>query len=67
MGSRCFWRKDGVPVWENVDLVANEEPLRRFHEIRRFSRHWQATGKDTGDIMPLTDAWYYKERHCRQR
>jgi uncharacterized protein (DUF2126 family) len=21
----CFWRKDGVPVWENVDLVAKEE------------------------------------------
>ena len=21
----CFWRKDGVPVWQNIDLVANEE------------------------------------------
>ena len=21
----CFWRSDGVPVWENVDLIARED------------------------------------------
>jgi len=21
----CFWRSDGVPVWENIDLIAHEE------------------------------------------
>ena len=21
----CFWRRDGVPVWENIDLIARED------------------------------------------
>ncbi len=39
----CFWRKDGVPVWENVDLVANEQT---YHGVSAddsalFLRPWQ--------------------------
>ncbi len=26
----CFWRADGVPVWENVDLIAREEEEHDF-------------------------------------
>jgi uncharacterized protein (DUF2126 family)/transglutaminase-like putative cysteine protease len=26
----CFWRTDGVPVWENLDLIAREEDQHGF-------------------------------------
>jgi uncharacterized protein (DUF2126 family)/transglutaminase-like putative cysteine protease len=26
----CFWRSDGVPVWENINLIANEDQDYRF-------------------------------------
>ena len=26
----CFWRADGVPVWENVDLIAREDAEIQF-------------------------------------
>jgi uncharacterized protein (DUF2126 family)/transglutaminase-like putative cysteine protease len=26
----CFWRSDGVPVWEKIDLIACEEEARSF-------------------------------------
>ncbi len=37
----CYWRADGVPVWENPDLIAQEE---------------QATGFDTADALAFMNA-----------
>jgi uncharacterized protein (DUF2126 family) len=34
----CFWRGDGVPVWENIDLIAQEETNSGFGvaDVLRF-------------------------------
>jgi len=64
----CFWRKDGVPVWENVDLVANEETDYRVSadDSALFIEALASRlGLDTKYIMPAyEDSWYYlwKER-----
>jgi uncharacterized protein (DUF2126 family)/transglutaminase-like putative cysteine protease len=33
----CFWRVDGVPVWENIDLIAREDEDYRFGAGDAFS------------------------------
>src|SRR5664279_4582672 len=35
----CYWRADGVPVWENIDLIAHENVDSGFGtaEALRFS------------------------------
>ena len=64
----CFWRKDGVPVWENVDLVAKEETDYRVSadDSAVFIEALASRlGLDTKSIMPAhEDSWYYlwKER-----
>ena len=64
----CFWRKDGVPVWENVDLVAKEETDYRVSadDSALFIEALASRlGLDTKSIMPAhEDSWYYlwKER-----
>ena len=64
----CFWRKDGVPVWENIDLVANEETDYRVSadDSALFIEALASRlGLDTNYIMPAhEDSWYYlwKER-----
>ena len=64
----CFWRKDGVPVWENVDLVANEETdygVSADDSALFLEALAGRLGVDTNYIMPAyEDAWYYlwKER-----
>ena len=64
----CFWRKDGVPVWENVDLVAKEETDYRVSaddSALFIAALASRLGLDTKYIMPAhEDSWYYlwKER-----
>ncbi len=64
----CFWRKDGVPMWENIDLVANEETDYRVSagDSALFMEALASRlGLDTKNVMPAhEDAWYYlwKER-----
>ena len=64
----CFWRKDGVPVWENVDLVSAEETDYRVSaddSALFIAALASRLGLDTKYIMPAhEDSWYYlwKER-----
>jgi uncharacterized protein (DUF2126 family)/transglutaminase-like putative cysteine protease len=64
----CFWRKDGVPVWENVDLIANEETdygVAANDSALFLKALASRLGLDTNYVMPAyEDSWYYlwKER-----
>ncbi|HEY8964795.1 MAG TPA: transglutaminase family protein [Candidatus Methylacidiphilales bacterium] len=64
----CFWRKDGTPIWENFDLVADERKdygandVDSMRFIEALSHRLQV---DPRRILPAyEDAWYYlwKER-----
>jgi uncharacterized protein (DUF2126 family) len=64
----CFWRKDGVPVWKNSNLVAKEETgygVTAEHSALFVKALADRLGLDTSYIMPAyEDCWYYlwKER-----
>ncbi|HEY5952833.1 MAG TPA: transglutaminase family protein [Terrimicrobiaceae bacterium] len=64
----CFWRKDGVPVWENIDLVANEETdygVSSDDSALFFNALTTRLGVDSRFVLPAyEDSWYYlwKER-----
>ena len=64
----CFWRKDGVPMWENIDLVADENTDYRVSadDSALFIEALASRlGVDTKFVMPaFEDSWYYlwKER-----
>jgi uncharacterized protein (DUF2126 family)/transglutaminase-like putative cysteine protease len=64
----CYWRKDGVPMWENEALFADESRAYGFDERRAEGFiHALATRLGCGGewITPgFEDAWYYlwKER-----
>jgi len=64
----CFWRKDGVPIWENPELTADFPKKYGFDTLRaeKFARELAANlGVDTRWLMPAyEDVWYHlwKER-----
>ena len=64
----CFWRKDGEPIWENPDLVADERVAYGFTatEASNFAVTLaEILGVDPKYAVPgYEDAWYYlwKER-----
>lgn len=64
----CYWRKDGVPMWENMDLVAeeNKDYLVTDEDSAEFiSALATRLDLDTNCIIPAyEDAWYHmwKER-----
>jgi uncharacterized protein (DUF2126 family)/transglutaminase-like putative cysteine protease len=64
----CFWRKDGTPIWENFDLIADENRDYQVNDIDSM-RFMEALSHrlqvDPRRIIPAyEDAWYYlwKER-----
>ncbi|MDZ4788281.1 MAG: transglutaminase family protein [Blastochloris sp.] len=64
----CYWRKDGVPIWENMDLIAQEDKnyLVTAEDSQEFlSALADRLDLDTNCIIPaFEDSWYYlwKER-----
>jgi uncharacterized protein (DUF2126 family) len=64
----CWWRCDGVPVWQNDGLIADESIDYRHGdgEAKRFVERLAATlALDVRHVIPAyEDAWYYlwKER-----
>jgi uncharacterized protein (DUF2126 family)/transglutaminase-like putative cysteine protease len=62
-----YWRKDGVPIWKNSDLIARVETPRRA-EVRDAEALMEGTaarlGLDPGYIMPAYEDpayWLQKE------
>ncbi|MDH2346690.1 transglutaminase family protein [Bradyrhizobium sp. SSUT77] len=62
-----YWRKDGVPIWKNADLIAKIENPRRA-EIKDAEAFMEGTvarlGLDPGYIMPAYEDpayWLQKE------
>ncbi|WP_025034979.1 transglutaminase family protein [Bradyrhizobium sp. DOA9] len=62
-----YWRKDGVPIWKNADLIAKIENPRR-PEVKDAEAFMEGTaarlGVDLGYIMPAyedTAYWLMKE------
>src|SRR5207247_2188560 len=50
-----YWRKDGVPIWKNADLIANVENPRKadIAEAERFAQETaKKLGLDTGYVLP---------------
>jgi uncharacterized protein (DUF2126 family)/transglutaminase-like putative cysteine protease len=64
----CYWRKDGVPVWENHDLIADERHNYGYRD-ETAARFIHALAENVG-VDPrfaeagFEDTWYYlwKER-----
>ena len=58
-----FWRKDGYPVWKNLDLIAHENCKDRYtyHEAARFATDLaKCLAVDAENICPAyEDAFYF--------
>jgi uncharacterized protein (DUF2126 family)/transglutaminase-like putative cysteine protease len=65
----CYWRRDGVPIWADPELVADEQVRYGFtaNESGRFvTRLAEVLGVNPGYAMPgYEDAWYYMWRERR--
>ena len=72
-----YWRKDGVPIWKNADLIAKIDNPRKA-EIEDAQRMMEGTAKrlglDAGYVMPAYEDpvhWLQKEAalagQCRSR
>src|SRR5262249_16218422 len=68
-GFGCYWRRDGVAVWEDPALVADPEKDYGYGwgDARRFIRSLAARlGVDPDLAVPAhEDAWYYLWRERR--
>ncbi|MGC3991442.1 MAG: transglutaminase family protein [Chthoniobacteraceae bacterium] len=64
----CFWRKDGTPIWENQQLIADENTnygMTDVDSMRFLEALTHRLDLDSRYILPAyEDAWYYmwKER-----
>jgi len=58
-----YWRKDGVPIWKNPDLIARIEGSHRasVDDARRFAEATtERLGLDLGFILPAyEDTWHW--------
>ncbi len=59
----CFWRKDGVPMWRNKQLLANSKTTDRYgveHALEFITNLAQSLSVDNDHIVPgYEDSFYY--------
>ncbi|MBF0303042.1 MAG: transglutaminase family protein [Desulfamplus sp.] len=64
----CFWRKDGVPVWRDDNLLADEQKNYGFgpeHALKFMTTMTQNLGVNSEYIMPAYEDifhWLWKEQ-----
>ncbi|HEY3255641.1 MAG TPA: transglutaminase family protein [Polyangiaceae bacterium] len=65
----CFFRKDGVAVWQEPELIAQESapPGHKIEQAEIFIKHLiEVLGLKKNGLMPAyEDAWYYMWRERR--
>ncbi len=65
----CFFRKDGVAVWQDPKLIAQESapPGHKIEQAEIFVKHLiEVLGLKKNGLMPAyEDAWYYMWRERR--
>jgi len=65
----CYWRKDGQPIWENTEWIADEEQDYGHHcgHAETFGHSLaKALGIDPSALIPaFEDAFYYMWRERR--
>ncbi len=65
----CFFRKDGIPVWQDPKLIAQESapPGSKREDAERFVKHLtEVLGLKKHGLMPAhEDAYYYMWRERR--
>ncbi|MGL6075241.1 MAG: DUF2126 domain-containing protein [Fimbriiglobus sp.] len=65
----CYWRKDGVPIWEDETLIGDEAKPRGFGAadaeafVRKLAELLNIT--DEHMMAGFEDAWYYMWRERR--
>jgi uncharacterized protein (DUF2126 family) len=57
----CYWRADGVPVWENIDLIAREDQEYGFGAADAF-KFMEALTRASGELRKLLPAYNPDER-----
>jgi len=65
----CYWRIDGVPLWENRELLARDEVESKFGaaEAERFAQTLaMRLGLDPGYVMPAFENEFYHLHQERQ-
>ena len=65
----CYWRKDGIPIWNDAKLVAEDSGQYGYgpEDALTFINHLtKKLGVDSDHAMPAyEDAWYYMWRERR--
>jgi transglutaminase-like putative cysteine protease len=65
----CYWRTDGVPLWQNRELLARDEVNSKFSvtEAERFAQTLASRlGLDPGYVMPAFENEFYHLHQERQ-
>ena len=62
-----YWRKDGVPIWKNADLIAKIESPRKADHRRRRALCWKAPRSGSASIRTMCMPAFEDPAHWLQK